>query len=641
MRTIGWLFVMLLVTISGMTVAQDSVPRFEAVDECWMNDLPEETAIECGYVVVPEDRSNPDSPTIQIAVAILRSESADPLPDPVIYLEGGPGGSALEFLALTLDRYTPYLDNRDVIVFDQRGVGLSTPALDCPEDTAFRRDNLDRDFSVDEYVAEYSAALTACGERLAEEGINLDAYTSAENASDVAAIAAALGYEQLNLFGISYGTKLALTVLRDHPEVVRSAIIDSVYPPQVVLNDTPLQFERSLNILFADCAADADCNAAFPDLEQVFYDTLAQLDAEPARFEATDAANLRQVDVVMDGPTFAGLIFQSLYATDLLGAIPEAIYQTRDGNYDFASLFTSAILFQIDAISSGMNMAVQCNEEYPFDTPESIDATLATVNPALVDFSRYSLVDPAVFTVCEAFGESDTVDARENEAVISDVPTLVMAGQYDPITPPEYAALAAETLSTSYMFTFPAMGHGVVPSAECPQGIALAFLEDPTSEPDSSCIAEMTAPDFITPTDAVITEYAFVDYAGEGFTMQVPDGWSEMAMMGIEAIARQQTALDQTALLVQALPGSGVELMMPLLAGQFGADPESAVEREVGDLSWQILQGETQGIGAILGLTEVDGQIYMLILTTDLEEQAALYDAVFLPVLDSFAVDGS
>jgi pimeloyl-ACP methyl ester carboxylesterase len=630
-----------MLTIAWPTVAQENLPRFEPVDECWMNDLPEDTAIECGYVVVPEDRSNPESPTIQIAVAILRSESTDPLPDPVIYLEGGPGGSALEFLALTLDRYTPYLENRDVIVFDQRGVGLSTPALDCPEDVEFRRDNLDRDFTVDEYVAEYSAALTACGERLAEEGLNLDAYTSAENASDVAAIAEALGYEQLNLFGISYGTRLALTVLRDHPSVVRSAIIDSVYPPQVVLNDTPLQFERSLNILFADCAADADCNAAFPDLEQVFYDTLVQLDAEPARFEATDAASFGQVDVVMDGSTFAGLIFQAFYATDLLGAIPDAIYQTRDGNYDFASLFTSAILLQIEAISSGMNMAVQCNEEYPFDTPASLQAVLERVNPALVDFSRYSLVDPAIFTVCESFGESSTVDAIENEAVVSDVPTLVMAGQYDPITPPEYAQLAAETLSNSYTYAFPAMGHGVVPSAECPQGIALAFLEDPTSEPDSSCITEMTAPDFITPNDAPITAYTFVEYEGEGFTMQVPEGWEELTMMGIQAIARQSTALDQTALLVQVLPGAGVDLMLPLIAGQFGADPENTVERENGEFTWRILQGETQGIGAIIGLAEGDDQIYMVILTTDLGEQEFLYEAIFLPALDSFALTGS
>lgn len=191
---------------------------------------------ECGYLIVPENRAQVDSPPIRLHVAIFRNRSADPAPDPVVHLAGGPGSSSLDVAGYMLGQgLDAILERRDFILFDQRGTGYSQSRLDCPEREALTSLLLDGRLSAEETQPAVLEAFQRCRERLAAQGIDLSAYHSAASAADLNDLRLALGYEKLNLYAVSYGTRLALTLMRDYPQAVRSAVLDSAYPLQVNL----------------------------------------------------------------------------------------------------------------------------------------------------------------------------------------------------------------------------------------------------------------------------------------------------------------------------------------------------------------------------------------------------------------------
>ncbi|MCU0491295.1 MAG: alpha/beta hydrolase, partial [Chloroflexaceae bacterium] len=210
-----------------------SAPRTLAPQFRW-NDCPfdpdeyliEEGEVRCGTLTVTEDRKQNGGRLIQLAVVVVASIAADPAPDPILFLAGGPGGGAINDVEDWL--YSPLRDERDIILLDQRGTGYSQPNLACPE-------------LADEGYDTELDALEACRDRLRQQWVNLQAYNSAATAADVAELREALGYEQINLFGVSYGSRVALTVLRDAPQGIRSVILDSAYPPEVNgYNEQPL-----------------------------------------------------------------------------------------------------------------------------------------------------------------------------------------------------------------------------------------------------------------------------------------------------------------------------------------------------------------------------------------------------------------
>lgn len=636
-KTAIFLFMSLCLLLAFPAAAQDTTnAKFESTD-C-MFTVPANQKPDCGYLTVPEDRSQPSGRTIKLAVAVFHSENPDKMSTPLIYLEGGPGGSALEYLSLTFnDRYAELLKNQDIILFDQRGVGRSQPALDCKEITDLTMNTLDQVLTVDEAVKQGNDAAAACANRLAGEGINLGSYNSAENASDVNDLRIALGYDKLDLYGISYGTKLALTIMRDHPEAVRSAIIDSIFPPQVTNNDAPINFERSLSVLFKGCADDEACNKAFPDLENIFYDTIDQLNANPASFQVVDPTTAQKRDVKMDGDSFAATIFQALYATEIISELPKSIYDVHNGDTGFLSLWTQLEITQLDAISVGMNYAVQCTEELAFDTTVSIDAVLAKVNPKLQGFARRNGIDDSQIALCSVWNKAKP-NPIENEPVKSDIPTLVVSGEYDPITPPEYGKETATTLSSSYFFEFPGTGHGVIPSSECALSIAQAFLKDPNTKPDSSCIADMKEPAFNTGAPTTAEPIKLEPYTNDdaGFSGVKPTGWKEVVP---GTFGRSRTGLDQTAIAYLSLPGSNVDLALPLLAGQFGLDMKNIVNRDANGLTWRLASGEVQGIPINLAITESNGKIFIILVLSDAAEKDTLYEALFIPAIDAFKPD--
>jgi pimeloyl-ACP methyl ester carboxylesterase len=625
---------LVVLSLALPAAAQDNVPRFESTSCAFT--VPAGQTPECGFLVVPEDRANPTGSTIKIAVAVFRSTNPNKAAEPVIYLDGGPGGNTLATAGLQFQSlFAPFQDNHDIILFDQRGVGLSQPALNCDEETQFTYDTLDEQLTADQYVQRYADSLNACAKRFLGQSVDTSAYNSAESASDVNDLRSALGYDKLDLYGISYGTRLALTILRDHPEAVHSAIIDSVVPLQISYFGEAKNVERVFNTLFQGCAVDDACNAAYPNLETVFFNLVKQFDATPITVQLPDLNTGKQLPALIDGDSLIGTFFQAFYATDLIPAIPKAIYDIQNGDYNFITSIQTLQLLQLKFISTGMFMAVQCKEEVPFDTPDSINAVLQEIRPELRGFVRRQLVDPAFLQVCANWKEG-AVNPIENEPVVSDIPTLVMSGEYDPVTPPAYGKLAAQTLSRSYFYEFPGTGHGVIVSNQCALSIAQAFLADPLTKPGSACLADVTGPNFEVPgmtVDAApVTMVAFTNTT-LGISGVVPEGWKE-AIPG--TYLRGKSGLDQTGLAYQVVPGGNVDLVLPLLSNQFGVTDTTGTTRFANGLQWRLVQGALAGYNVDMALADGVRGVYLILLTTNNDaERESLYEQVFLPAVDA------
>jgi pimeloyl-ACP methyl ester carboxylesterase len=460
-------------------------------------DAPTAAAISCGYLEVPQDRNRPDGLQIELAVAIIAAQNDRPHPDPILYLEGGPGGGALfaaeEWLDSALNReYT-------IILLDQRGTGFSWPNLGCPELEEVADDD-------DAFLA----ALRDCRTRLLDLGVELAHYHSAASAQDIADLRRALGIEQWNLLGVSYGTRLALTAMRDAPEGIRSVILDSVYPPNVnAYEEQALTFAGAIAALLQGCAADRACNAAYPDLAETFYALLEELDEEPLYFYADEID--AEEDVEVDAYTFLSVITEALYDTDSIPYLPQLIVDTYDGYYDL--LLWDFLLVDEedygrqrpddadlpDAASledaQGMFYAVECYEETPFADLDAAYDLAAGLHPLLADLLLQDVVQ--TLDAC-ALWLAEQAPAQEAEPVHSDLPTLILAGEYDPVTPPAWARLAAETLPNHIYVELPRGGHGLTFADECITDIVLAFLADPSQAPRTRCIRRAVRP-FVLP----------------------------------------------------------------------------------------------------------------------------------------------
>jgi len=320
-------------------------------------DIPEGEHIECGYLVVPEDRSRPGGPTIQLAVAILKSHSANPAPDPVIFLAGGPGDSGLAWVDTF--RRSSLREIRDFILLDQRGTGYSKPSLQCQEWVAVVNRTRGQNSWTEESINLRIEAAKQCHNRLVGGGINLAAYNSAASAADLNDLRLALGYKAWNLYVRSYGGRLALTVMRDYPAGIRSAILDSPFPPQANLYEgIAANIWRAFTTLFNGCAADPACQAAYPDLERIFNELVDRLNAHPITLAVTDPVTGVPRNQFITGSDIINGGFTALYDTRLIPYLPLAGYQIHAGNNAVLAAMTARVTSDPSRSSRGMRWSV-------------------------------------------------------------------------------------------------------------------------------------------------------------------------------------------------------------------------------------------------------------------------------------------
>ena len=457
------------------------------------DEVPQDPRIECGTLTVPEDRSKPDGRKVVLPVATVHTASPNPAPDPVVYFSGGPGYPGLTDAAGFLKN--GQTGNRDVILFDQRGTGRADPSLDCPEVHEATATILGAADTFDAEGKVLSDALFACRDRLRAAGVDLKQYNTIAVADDVADLRTAMGIPQWNLFGVSYGTTVALATMRQHPEGVRSAVIDSVLPMDVGAAgpEVAASFERVKRVFFDGCAKDAACHAAYPDLEADTNAVIARLDAAPYHGTIENPTLHRQTPITITGADAEAGLFNAFYDSNLIPQLPNVIEQLKAGT---AGAIIDQLAIQgidfVNGAAEAQTAAVDCHDRAAF-LHDGDTSRILGEHPDDTTLLLFSDVS------CSSFGVPPAPSGF-NDPVRSDLPTLVLGDEYDPVTPPDQSKHASETLSHSTFVEFPGLGHGAVfAPPECPEIIFRAFLADPTAAVDTSCVASMTPPKWAVP----------------------------------------------------------------------------------------------------------------------------------------------
>ncbi len=236
----------------------------------------------CGRVEVPEVHGKADSRRIGLAFAVLKARTQSPAPDPVVYLHGGPGGGAVRDLwSIVVPIFDQFRSRRDLVTFDQRAAGISSDMVTCLDTLGANIVSLMAPGALPEGSSE-GDLVARCLDEIKAKSSDLTAYNTTQNAYDTQALLRALGYDEWNLYGISYGTQLALEVMRSAPGGTRSVVIDSVFPPDVKGYDENIKpLQESIQATLDQCAADPACAAAYPDLEGTLARVADKLAAHP------------------------------------------------------------------------------------------------------------------------------------------------------------------------------------------------------------------------------------------------------------------------------------------------------------------------------------------------------------------------
>lgn len=484
-RRVSFLFIICCVLGLEGGAAQ-AAPKLE-LKPCTVEGLPPEA--RCGTYEVWENRAAKTGRKIPLLVAVIPALGPDKLPDPFVYFAGGPGDSSVNGGGWVAQEFKALRQKRDIFLVDFRGTG-SSAGLYCKElqGTAGVQGFLD-DFMPAEQVRR-------CAERLGKT-VDLAQYTSDNTIDDIDEVRAALGYEKLNLFGVSGGTRLALVYLRRHPERVRTAILWGAVPPDEL---GPFSMARSaqdaLDGLITTCEQDAGCHAAFPQLRDEVKTVVQRVEREPVVVQLTDAETGKPLEVRLAKTGVAQTLRYMLYVPTAASSLPLTIHLAAQGNWK--PMAETALFFggNMSSMADGYYLALTCAEDLPFIEDKEVASAVA--GTFLGDF-RIRKQQAA----CAAWPAPKL--GREFLApVVTDVPTLLISGSLDPVTPASNAVHAAKTLKNSVQVVVPGGGHSFqgFKGIECLDDLIVKTVETGKVEGlDTSCVARMQRPDFVLRRD--------------------------------------------------------------------------------------------------------------------------------------------
>lgn len=446
--------------------------------------------VSCYRVEVPVWHDRPDGETISLAAARIASLEQGGPADPLFMAQGGPGGA-------TIDTYAAYLlstpegrptTNREIVLWDQRGTGYSTPLLSCPE---FREAELAEATGEDAPAEE---ALRACGQRLRSNGVDLSAFNSVDNARDVEALRQAFGYDQINFYGVSYGSELAQFVIRE-ASGVRSAILDAVVPISYDLLYEPARAQQMIGERYFSAAGMTRCNAAFPNLAERYLAMIDRLNADPVNLTIYPLeGERRDIPVQLTGDLLEDVLFSALYA-NVSSIVPLIIHQADQGDFALVSSVLLPSQFGASTTAEAMHLSVVCAERSKSSTPPDLEGVL----PRIAEATRAEAA--LQIAICEAWEILQLPEAAV-APVRSDTPILLISGAYDPITPPIYAESLLPQFPAAQHVVFPGGTHGQVVTNTCANALVAGFLDDPSASVESSCVPA-SVPNVITEDDVV------------------------------------------------------------------------------------------------------------------------------------------
>ncbi len=427
---------------------------------------PPDGGTACYRLTLPADPDDPSNGIVSLPIVVLRATAPAPL-QPVVIPGGGPG-----FATTGQVRYWAqhaFRTDHDIVLYAQRGTGDAIPSLECPEhdDEVIAALQSAEEPPNDRYAI--SEAAMVCRSRLEAEGIDFDDYDTAMNALDLDEIRQALGYEQWTIVGISYGARLALESMRSFPDGIYSVILDSVYDVTSGGLAANLEsFERAIAML-------TDAN---PTLAESLEAARTLFNDVPWSGEA-DLGNGPQTFVITGDDLIGGLV-EALYDTEVIPALPGVIQSLANGDSSAIPEFLRLTGGSLTGSADAMQLSVDCADNAGL-------GRLAADLAATEDPGRMTLAAALAGPPCDEWDVEPT-RADFNEPVVSDIPALVLAGGYDPITPPGATLGVAEQLSNSKFYLFPEFGHGVTGNDVCATALGIQFLTDPTAPIIATCL---------------------------------------------------------------------------------------------------------------------------------------------------------
>jgi pimeloyl-ACP methyl ester carboxylesterase len=448
--------------------------RFEA--EACVNDYAN-AGVRCGRVSVPEDWAQPGGRRIRLNVMVI--PTTQPGSAPMFVLVGGPGSAATEMVPFFLGDGASYREQQDIVLFDLRGTGESSP-LHCPGAEPPRRD------LATAYGNPYDIAeVTKCRDELAKR-VSLPTYNTASAAKDLEAVRVALRYRQINLHGLSYGTNYALAYMHAYPDQVRAAVLESVVAPSDLHSTRfAVAAQRGLDALLDNCAAHLECRSKYPDPRGDLQKVLADLAAKGG-FTANAGEPAKPVRFTVSGEQFMEELRGVMSVSPLARVLPKLLHDAAGGDYQTFVDLTVAGKMRPNSYARGLYFSMICTDSY-----SHLDYAKEQADDTRTAFGDYKLRIQR--DVCNVWPKT-TLPASYYEEFSSSIPTLFISGELDPVTSPDWAARTAKRFSHGRHVFVPGMGHVPAADAEvkCLGDVEEAFLAMPDAgKVDASCLEDM------------------------------------------------------------------------------------------------------------------------------------------------------
>jgi len=451
-------------------VAPHATPAPLATEDCRLSSpwLPTISA-QCATVSVPENPAEPDGRRIGLFVARVPSLNAAPQLDPLVLIAGGPGQAASDLYLGIRGAFEHVRRDRDIILLDQRGTGRSN-TLRCELD----------DGGVE--TTDPAALPAVMAECLADLDGDPRFYTTSVATADLERVREALELDAWNIYGVSYGTRVALHYLRRFPQHVRAVVLDGVVPPDVALGPAiAANAQEALDLAFARCADEPECSARFPDLSLRLETLTTRLSDSPLAVQLPDPYAGTPLDRSFSLLHLKSVIRLMSYSPQTVALLPLLITEAYAGNYGPVTAQAYMMIDEVEAgLSVPMHNSVVCTEDVPFFTQQRPDFSGAFLGSSIVD---------ALLAVCSVWPRG-LMDEDLKTTFGSDRPVLLLSGEADPITPPEYGLRVLSSLANARHLIGPGQGHGQV-GVGCVPRLLRAFLDDP--EPanlDARCLEQ-------------------------------------------------------------------------------------------------------------------------------------------------------
>lgn len=439
---------------------------------------------ECGSFTVPENPDKPDGRKIDLFVARVPAISIKKAPDPLFLIAGGPGTSAVDLYTSSAPPFDRVRRDRDIVLLDQRGTGRSN-RLDCK----YGNENLFERFD----EVEVGAENVKCRDELSKKA-DLRMYTTSIAVRDLDAVRAALGYERINLYGGSYGTRVAQHYARRYPRATRTLILDGVVNSEQVLGPAiALDAERALERILKRCQHDASCAKAFVDPVADYHALRAALAANPRPATVSEAATGRPIHFEFTTRHLSAVLRFASYNDDQAALLPLSMHlAVHEDNYmPLANQFRVFARSLEEAFAYGMHNSVACSEDTPFIDRARLD--LPALNLTHMGAEQVT----QLLEACQDWPKG-VVDKDLHAPLKSDAAALLLSGSDDPVTPPDYATIAARGFADSKHVIIAGHGHGQL-TAPCVDRVIAAFIHAGTAKDlDTGCTQKLPPMPFFT-----------------------------------------------------------------------------------------------------------------------------------------------